>query len=69
MRCRTSATDVATWEVRTGQARGALTPAAVSGWNDFETRIDVAGPRPKYLDVEALDAHGNVLATSPTISP
>jgi hypothetical protein len=63
------ATDIATWEVMAGHARQALTPAATSPWNDFETRIQVPGPPPKFLSVRALDGAGHVLGTSRTISP
>jgi hypothetical protein len=60
------ATTIATWRVLTGASSTALTPVTAAAKTGFETAVAVAGT-PAYVAVQALDAAGNVLGTSPTI--
>jgi hypothetical protein len=57
------ATEVASWRVLAGPAPDALQPAATAPRRGFETAIPVAAAGP-YAAVQALDAAGQVLATS-----
>jgi hypothetical protein len=57
------ATTVASWEVLAGPSTKQMTPAASAPKAGFETAISVPG-NPAYVAVQALDAAGNVLATS-----
>jgi len=57
------ATDVARWQVLTGNAPSSLRVAATQPKRGFETAIPV--PAAGYVAVRALDAHGDVLSTSP----
>jgi hypothetical protein len=60
------ATTIATWRVLAGTSSTALTPVTSAPKTGFETAMLIAGT-PAYLAVQALDAAGNVLGTSPTI--
>ncbi|MBL0705258.1 arylsulfotransferase family protein [Sinomonas cellulolyticus] len=59
------ATQVASWRFLTGQDPDSLAEAAVVRKRGFETNVAV--PAAAHLAVEALDAKGNVLATSAVI--
>jgi hypothetical protein len=59
------ATGIASWRVLAGSSPSALKPAATSPTRGFETAIETA--REGYVAVQALDASGAVLATSPTL--
>ena len=61
------ATDVTRWTVSGGSHRAALLPLGSSPWTNFETRITLAKPPPRYVVVRGLDAHGAVLGTSRTV--
>ena len=62
------ATQVAQWRVLGGADKDSLTTVGTSPWQDFETKLVVpAGPA--LVQVQALDAAGNVLATSPAVEP
>ena len=63
------ATEVARWEVLTGDAPGSLKPAGTFDKTDFETRKQIAGLPPKYVAVRALNASGQVLGTSTAVAP
>jgi hypothetical protein len=52
-------TQVARWRVLAGSSAGSLHQVATKAWKAFETTIQVA--KAKFFEVEALDAHGNVL--------
>jgi hypothetical protein len=60
------ATTIAGWRVLAGASSTGLTPVASAAKTGFETAVSVAGT-PAYVAVQALDAAGNVLGTSPTI--
>jgi hypothetical protein len=60
------ATEVASWRVLAGPSPTQLTPVAGAPKSGFETAIATPGPAP-FLAVQALDAAGAVLGTSPTI--
>jgi hypothetical protein len=60
------ATNVVSWRVLAGASAGALTPVASAPRGGFETAIPTPGAE-AYVAVQALDADGNVLGTSPTI--
>ncbi|MEA2351802.1 MAG: hypothetical protein QOJ14_216 [Thermoleophilaceae bacterium] len=62
-------TDVARWEVLTGSNPDKLKSVGQVGWHDFETRIELKGASPKYVQVRALSGGGSVLGTSATIQP
>jgi Arylsulfotransferase (ASST) len=59
-------TRTATWRVLAGPARGQLAPVSAASRSGFETTIATPGPE-RYVAVQALDAAGAVLGTSPTI--
>ena len=59
------ATGVAAWRVLSGTSASALRPTRTVTDTDFETRTTITAAA--YVAVEALDARGNVLATSPTV--
>jgi arylsulfotransferase ASST len=61
------ATGVASWQVLGGPAATGLAVLASGPRNGFETTIAV--PRVAYVSVRALDAAGNVLASSSTVAP
>jgi hypothetical protein len=56
----------ATWRVLAGASAQQLAPVAVAARAGFETAIAAPGPEP-YVAVQALNAAGAVLGTSPTI--
>jgi hypothetical protein len=58
------ATDVAAWQVLGGSSPADLTQLARKAHRSFETAISLS-LRARYLEVEALDASGRVLASSP----
>ncbi len=60
------ATEVASWKVLAGVSSSALAPVATASRGGFETTVKVptAGP---YVQVQALDAGGNVIGTSATV--
>ncbi len=60
------ATQVASWRVLAGASATALAPAATAAKHGFQTTIAVPSAGP-YVAVQALDASGAVLATSPTV--
>jgi hypothetical protein len=57
------ATEVASWRVLTGSGADDATQVATVARNGFETAIPVPNPGP-YIQVQALDASGNVLGTA-----
>jgi hypothetical protein len=61
------ATDVSTWRVLAGPSRSSLTPVGRAGRHGFETGIPANSEAP-YLQVQPLDSHGRVLASSPVVS-
>jgi Arylsulfotransferase (ASST) len=60
------ATQVASWRVLAGGSSHALAPIAAAPRGGFETAIAVPGAQ-AFVAVQALDASGAVLGTSPTI--
>ena len=59
------ATQVSSWRVMGGSAASALhVLVAAASRTGFETAIGLAGKRPKWVKVEALDSGGRVLGTS-----
>ncbi len=63
------ATQVASWKVLAGPAPGALEAVAEAPRSGFETSIQLpAGVRGPVVEVEALDANGRLLGTSPAAS-
>jgi len=61
------ATEVATWRVFAGPVPDALSPAAVAARTGFESTIELPGGSGPYVQVQALDAAGQVLGTSSTV--
>jgi len=61
------ATDVSAWRVLAGPSPSSLTPVGRAGRQGFETGIKANTEAP-YMQVQPLDAHGNVLANSPVVS-
>ncbi len=59
------ATQVASWRVLGGATPTALAPLATSRRHGFETSITTT--RKPYVAVQALDSHGNALATSAAV--
>jgi hypothetical protein len=60
------ATEVASWQLRTGSAPGSLSPASTVPRKGFETAL-TAPAGVAYAAVAALDRNGNVLGSSPAI--
>jgi Arylsulfotransferase (ASST) len=60
------ATEVASWRVSAGASATTLTPVATAPKHGFQTTIAVSSAGPYYA-VQALDASGAVLGTSPTV--
>ena len=58
-------TEVRAWRARTGRTAGALRPAGRTPWKNLETSFGVPAGDARYVAVEALDASGKVLSTSP----
>jgi hypothetical protein len=64
------ATEVARWEVLTGDGPDSLTSRGKFDFADFETHMDVLAPTyPKYVAVRALASNGAVLGTSSAVAP
>jgi hypothetical protein len=63
------ATEVARWQVLAGDDPGNLTAAGTFDKVGFETHMKLAGAKPKYVAVRALDANGAELGTSNTVQP
>ena len=62
------ATEVAAWQVLAGASASALAPAASAAKTSFETAIPLAAVSSgSYVAVQALNAAGAVLGTSPTV--
>jgi hypothetical protein len=62
------ATEVASWRALSGSSPTTLTALATSPKHGFETTISVH-TADAYVAVQALDAQGNVLATSAAVKP
>ncbi|MHB8235547.1 MAG: arylsulfotransferase family protein [Solirubrobacteraceae bacterium] len=62
------ATDVASWRVLAGKSAGALKQQAVIAATGFESSTTLA-QKQAFVAVQALDAAGDVLATSATVRP
>jgi Arylsulfotransferase (ASST) len=60
------ATNVASWRVLGGDSRESLTPLAESPSSGFETAIGTRAA--SYVEVQALDSRGTVLASSPAVA-
>jgi hypothetical protein len=60
------ATEVASWRVLTGTSPSTLTASTSAPKSGFETQISVPGVA-AYVAVQALDAEGNLLGTSPVV--
>ncbi|MHB1537191.1 MAG: arylsulfotransferase family protein [Solirubrobacteraceae bacterium] len=60
------ATEVSSWRLLGGEGSGALKPVATTPKTNFETTI--RAPEQGYVKVQALDAAGNVIGESKTIS-
>jgi hypothetical protein len=58
------ATGVSVWRVLAGTSPSALSPLTTAPHGGFETAIPISGPD-DWFAVQALDAQGNVLGTSP----
>jgi Arylsulfotransferase (ASST) len=61
------ATNVASWRVLAGASPSEMQPVETVPDTSFETAINL--PRVSYVAVEALDAGGNLLASSATVQP
>jgi Arylsulfotransferase (ASST) len=59
------ATQVTSWRVLAGASASALAPVATAAKSGFQTSISAPGSGP-YVQVQALDASGNVIGTSAT---
>jgi hypothetical protein len=59
------ATQVASWRVLAGSSASTLAPVATAAKSAFQTAISAPGTGP-YVQVQALDAAGNVIGTSAT---
>jgi hypothetical protein len=62
------ATDVAQWRVFGGSDESALEPLGTGDRQDFETKLEFPAT-PALVQVEALDATGNVLGRSAIVKP
>src|SRR3954447_18396063 len=62
------ATEVRRWRLLAGSGEAPLEPVATVDWQDFETKFDVAGT-PTVVQVQGLDAAGNVIGTSLSVTP
>ncbi len=60
------ATEVASWRVLGGSSAASLAPVASAARTGFQTSIAVT-PAPAYVAVQALDAAGEAIGTSPAI--
>jgi len=57
-------TAVARWRLRAGRSRDRLRTVGQSRWKDLDTALTVARRGARYVQAEALDAHGRRLAAS-----
>ncbi|MCI2423292.1 arylsulfotransferase family protein [Saccharopolyspora sp. K220] len=64
--CWNGATEVAAWRVLAGPDEQHVAPVLDAPRSGFETRMEVGGAQ-AYVAVQALDANGVVLGTSPTV--
>jgi hypothetical protein len=62
------ATEVANWRLLGGSDPNSLSPLGTAPWADFETKLVLPGT-PAYVQVQALDASGNVIGQSAVIQP
>jgi hypothetical protein len=62
------ATEVASWRLLGGSDPKQLTELSTTPWADFETRVSSPG-EPALVQVEALDASGNVLGRTAVVKP
>jgi arylsulfotransferase ASST len=62
------ATDVAQWRLLGGDTDSSLAEIGTSPWMDFETKLVFDGA-PAFVQVQALDASGNVIGQSAVIAP
>lgn len=60
------ATDVASWKVLAGASSSSLAPVAAAPRSGFQTSVKALTSGP-YVQVQALDASGNVIGTSGTV--
>jgi len=60
------ATEVTSWKVLAGSSASSLAPAATAARSGFQTAIKVPAAGP-YVQVQALDAAGNVIGTSAAV--
>jgi hypothetical protein len=60
------ATEVASWKVLAGASSSTLAPVASAAKSGFETTVKAPASGP-YVQVQALDASGNVIGTSATV--
>jgi hypothetical protein len=63
------ATEVAKWEVLGGDAPNNLQHVTTQPKTNFETQITLAGSKPQWVQVKALDSGDNVIGTSAAIQP
>jgi hypothetical protein len=62
------ATEVARWRAVGGADKASLAPLGDAPWEDFETLLEFpAGPG--LVQVQALDAAGNVIGASEVVKP
>jgi len=57
-------TQVKAWRVLTGASKDAMRAAGRAPWRNLETVLSVRDNGARYASVQALDASGNLLATS-----
>jgi Arylsulfotransferase (ASST) len=62
------ATDVVSWRLLGGSDPKSLAPIGSAPWANFETKL-VFDAAPAYVQIQGLDAAGNVLGTSPVVKP
>jgi hypothetical protein len=62
------ATEVAQWRLLGGPDPNSMAELITQPWADFETKLAASGT-PAYVQVQALDASGNVLGQSGVIKP
>jgi hypothetical protein len=62
------ATEVARWRILAGRSAAKLSSLRTVPWNGLDTAIKIAGT-PTEVQLVALDARGNVIATSKPIRP
>jgi hypothetical protein len=62
------ATDVAQWRLLGGDTKTSLAELGTSAWVDFETKLAFDGT-PAFVQVQGLDASGNVIGQSAVIAP